>query len=37
MIEPNKGLYGLGFNSTVRDNLILRLKGTYKRIIKLNF
>ena len=38
MIEPEeKALAGLGFNSTVRDEVILRLKGTHKRVIKVKF
>lgn len=38
MIEPsNKQLSGLGFNATVRDELILKLQGTHKRMIKINF
>lgn len=32
-----KELSGLGFNSTVRDEVILRLKGSHKRVIKVKF
>lgn len=32
-----KELSGLGFNATVRDELILRLKGSHKRVIKVKF
>lgn len=35
MIHPtDKQLSGLGFNATVKDELILRLQGTHKRTIK---
>lgn len=38
MIEPaDRQLSGLGFNSTVRDEVILRLQGSHKRVIKLKF
>jgi hypothetical protein len=38
MIEStNKQLSGLGYNSTVRDELILKLAGSHKRIIKVRF
>lgn len=30
-------LSGLGFNATVRDEVILRLKGSFKRVIKVKF
>lgn len=37
-IEPNsKHLAGLGFNSTVRDELILRVSGSHKRLIRVTF
>ena len=38
MIEPaNKQLSGLGFNATVRDELVVRLSGTHKRVVKIQF
>jgi hypothetical protein len=38
MVEPDtKELSGLGFNSTVRDEVILRLKGSHKRVVKVKF
>lgn len=38
MIETtDKQLSGIGFNATVRDELILKLQGTHKRIIKIKF
>ncbi len=38
MINPTeKQLSGLGFNATVRDEVILRLQGTFKRVIKVKF
>ena len=38
MIEPsNKQLSGLGFNSTIKESLIVKLQGTHKRVIKINF
>lgn len=37
-LEPaTKQLCGLGFNSTVKDDLILKLSGTHKRTIKIKF
>jgi hypothetical protein len=38
MITPSdKQLSGLGFNATVRDEVILKLSGTHKRTIKVKF
>lgn len=38
MIEPtDKQLSGLGFNATVRDELVVKLQGTFKRTIKIKF
>ncbi|MCA9387391.1 hypothetical protein KC669_05150, partial [Candidatus Dojkabacteria bacterium] len=35
-LEPaKKQLAGVGFNATVRDNVILKLSGTHKRTVKL--
>lgn len=31
------GMAGLGFNATVRDSVILKLKGTHNRVVKVNF
>ena len=37
-IEPtDRQLAGLGFNATVRDSIILKLGGNFKRTIKVNF
>jgi hypothetical protein len=38
MVEPTgKQLSGLGFNATVKDEVILRLQGTHKRVVKVRF
>lgn len=38
MIEPSKDqLAGLGFNATVKDEVILRLKGSHQRVIRVKF
>ena len=38
MIEPSdKQLSGLGFNATVKDELIVKLSGTHKRVVKIKF
>lgn len=38
MIQPSdKQLSGLGFNATVKDELIVKLQGSFKRTIKIKF
>ena len=38
MIDSTPGqLSGLGFNATVKDSVIVRLKGSHNRVIKLIF
>ena len=38
MIEPtSKQLSGLGFNATVRDEVVVKLSGTHKRMLKIQF
>ena len=37
LIEPSeKQLAGVGFNTTVRDTIIVRAKGTHNRVMKIN-
>ncbi len=35
--STDKQLSGLGFNATVRDELIVKLQGTHKRVVKIKF
>lgn len=35
--STSKQLSGLGFNATVRDEVILRLQGTHKRVLRIKF
>lgn len=35
--SSDKQLSGLGFNATVRDELIVKLQGSFKRVIKIKF
>lgn len=38
MIDPvDNQLAGVGFNSTVKDEVILRLSGSHKRVVKVKF
>ncbi len=38
MIESaDKQLSGVGFNATVKDELVVRLQGTHKRVVKIKF
>ena len=39
MLEPTSGkeLSGLGFNTTVRDEVIVKCSGSFKRVIKIKF
>lgn len=35
--STEKQLSGVGFNATVKDEVIVRLQGTHKRVIKIKF
>ncbi len=35
--STDKQLSGLGFNATVKDELIVKLQGSHKRVIKIKF
>ena len=35
--STDKQLSGLGFNATVKDELIVKLQGSFKRVIKIKF
>lgn len=35
--STNKQLSGLGFNATVKDEIIVRLQGSHKRVVKIKF
>jgi hydrogenase maturation factor HypE len=35
--STDKQLSGLGFNATVRDELVVKLGGTHKRMVKIKF
>lgn len=38
MIQPaEKQLAGLGFNSTIENEIFLKLEGSHKRVIKIKF
>lgn len=37
IVEEEVQLLGLGFNATVRDNLIVKLQGSFNRVLKIQF
>jgi len=38
MIQPSGNqLSGLGFNATVKDELVVKLQGNFKRVVKIKF
>ena len=37
MVPPSKGLAGVGYNSTVSDSVIVKVKGSHSRVIKIQF
>jgi hypothetical protein len=38
LVEPsNNQLSGVGFNSTVRDEIIVKVKGSHQRVLKIQF
>ncbi len=37
MVAPSKGLAGIGMNSTIHDEVIVKVKGSHSRILKITF